>query len=158
MVAAGDPERARLLLRDSADEGAPGAVLDEAAALHDLVRLGRFHEVAERLGRLAEIGQGVPPILADNAAAYTRGDPSALGDAAERFAASGFNRAAESAMAAPRPRPEPATSGQRPGARATELAARCEAPTTIELEGRGPVPLTNRERDRPAGCRRAAVG
>ena len=40
-------------------------------------------------------------VLADNAAGLARGDPVALGDAAERFAAMGFNlRAAESAMAA----------------------------------------------------------
>ena len=153
MVAAGDPERARLLLRDAADEArSRGAVLDEAAALHDLVRLGRAHEVAERLGRLAEIGHGAYlRILADNAAAYARGDPSALGDAAERFAASGFNlRAAESAMAASEAsaRARDQRSAARWARRATELAARCEAPATIELEGRaGPVPLTNRERE-----------
>ena len=152
-VADGDPERARSLLRDAADEAhSRGALLDEAAALHDLARLGRAHEVAERLGRSAEVGQGAYlRMLADSAAAYARGDPSALGDAAERFAASGFNlRAAESAMAAS----EAAARGhdQRLAARwarrATELAARCEAPATAELEGRaGPVPLTSRERE-----------
>jgi DNA-binding CsgD family transcriptional regulator len=153
LVAAGDPERARLLLWDAADEACSrGALLDEAAALHDLVRLGRAHEVAERLGRSAEVGQGAfLRILADNAAAYAHGDPSALGDAAERFAAAGFNlRAAESAMAASEAsaRAHDQRSAARWARRATELAARCEAPATVELEGRaGPVPLTNRERE-----------
>jgi DNA-binding CsgD family transcriptional regulator len=153
VVAAGDPERARLLLRDAADEArSRGAVLDEAAALHDLVRLGRAREVAERLGRLAEVGQGAfLRILADNAAAHARGDPSALGDAAERFAVAGFNlRAAESAMAASEAsaRAHAQRSAARWARRATELAARCEAPATVELQGRaGPVPLTNRERE-----------
>ena len=153
VVAAGDPERARLLLRDAADKArSRGAVLDEAAALHDLVRLGRAREVAERLGRLAEVGQGAfLRILADNAAAHARGDPSALGDAAERFAVAGFNlRAAESAMAASEAsaRAHAQRSAARWARRATELAARCEAPATVELHGRaGPVPLTNRERE-----------
>jgi DNA-binding CsgD family transcriptional regulator/energy-coupling factor transporter ATP-binding protein EcfA2 len=153
VVAAGDPERARLLLRDAADEArSRGAVLDEAAALHDLVRLGRAREVAERLGRLAEVGQGAfLRILADNAAAHAHGDPSALGDAAERFAVAGFNlRAAESAMAASEAsaRAHAQRSAARWARRATELAARCEAPATVELQGRaGPVPLTNRERE-----------
>jgi DNA-binding CsgD family transcriptional regulator/energy-coupling factor transporter ATP-binding protein EcfA2 len=152
-VAGGDPERARLLLRDAADEArSRGAVLDEAAALHDLARLGRAHEVAERLGRLAEDGQGpYLRILADNAAGYARGDPSALGDVAERFAASGFSlRAAESAMAASEAsaRAHDQRSAARWARRATELAARCEAPATLELVGRtGPVPLTTRERE-----------
>ena len=152
-VAAGDPERARLLVRDAADEArSRGALLDEAAALHDLVRLGRAHEVAERLGRLADVGEGAfLRILADNAAAQARGDPSALGDAAERFAAAGFNlRAAESAMAASEAsaRAHDQRSATRWARRATELAARCEAPATVELEGHaGPVPLTNRERE-----------
>jgi DNA-binding CsgD family transcriptional regulator len=63
----------------------------------------------------------------------------------------GFNlRAAESAMAASdasaRARgPRTATRWAR---RATELAARCEAPATPELVGpAGPLPLTNRERE-----------
>jgi DNA-binding CsgD family transcriptional regulator len=152
-VSAADPERARLLLREAADEArSRGAVLDEADALHDLARLGRAHEVAERLGVLAEVGQGAyVRILADNTAAYARGDPSALGDAAERFAASGFSlRAAESAMAASEAsaRAHDQRSAARWARRATELAARCEAPATMELVSRaGPVPLTNRERE-----------
>jgi DNA-binding CsgD family transcriptional regulator len=152
-VAEADPERARLLLRDaSAEARSRGALLDGSAALHDLVRLGRADEVAERLGQLAEVGQGAYlRILADNAAAHARGDPHALGDAAERFAALGFNlRAAESAMAASE---ASARAHDQRGAaqwarRAAELAARCEAPATPDLVARaGPVPLTNRERE-----------
>jgi DNA-binding CsgD family transcriptional regulator len=152
-VAEGDPERARLLLRDAAAEArSRGALLDESAALHDLARLGRADEVAERLGQLAEVGQGAYlRILADNAAAHARGDPHALGDAAERFAALGFNlRAAESAMAASEAsaRAHDQRGAARWARRATELAARCEAPATPDLVARaGPVPLTNRERE-----------
>jgi DNA-binding CsgD family transcriptional regulator len=152
-VAAGDPERARLLLRDAAAEArSRGALLDESAALHDLARLGRADEVAERLGELAEVGQGAYlRILADNAAAHARGDPHGLGDAAERFAALGFNlRAAESAMAASEAsaRAHDQRGAARWARRATELAARCEAPATSDLVARaGPAPLTNRERE-----------
>jgi DNA-binding CsgD family transcriptional regulator len=152
-VAEGDPERARQLLRDAAAEArSRGALLDESAALHDLARLGRADLVAERLGRLAEVGQGAYlRILADNAAAHARGDPYVLGDTAERFAVLGFNlRAAESAMAASEAsaRSHDQRGAARWARRATELAARCEAPATRELAGRaGPVPLTNRERE-----------
>jgi DNA-binding NarL/FixJ family response regulator len=152
-VADGDPEHARLLLRDAAAEArSRAAVLDESAALHDLARLGRANEVADRLRSLAAIAQGdYLQILADNAAGHARGDPDALGDAAQRFAALGFNlRAAESAMAASEAsaRAHDQRAATRWARRATELAAQCEAPATPELVGpAGPVPLTNRERE-----------
>jgi DNA-binding NarL/FixJ family response regulator len=152
-VADGDPEHARLLLRDAAAEArSRGAVLDESAALHDLARLGAAKEVAERLCSLAAIAQGDHlRILADNAVGLARGDPDTLGDAAQRFAALGFNlRAAESAMAASEAsaRAHDQRAATRWARRATELAARCEAPATPELVGpAGPVPLTNRERE-----------
>ncbi|HZA86642.1 MAG TPA: hypothetical protein VE466_07170, partial [Acidimicrobiales bacterium] len=58
-VADGDPEHARALLRVAAAEaGSRAAVLDESAALHDLARLGRANEVADRLRSLAAIAQG----------------------------------------------------------------------------------------------------
>jgi DNA-binding CsgD family transcriptional regulator len=120
--------------------------------LHDLARLGCAAEVTNRLHSLAAAGQGdYLRVLADNAAGHARGNPDALGDAAERFAALGFNlRAAESAMAASeasaRARDQRAATGW--ARRATELAARCEAPATPELIGpTAPVPLTNRERE-----------
>ena len=152
-VADGDPERARRLLRDAATEASSrGAVLDESAALHDLARLGRADDVADRLQALAAIGQGdFLRVLADHAGGLARGDHEALGDAAERFAAMGFNlRGAESAMAASEASAR--TGDQRAAARwarrGTELAARCQAPATPELVGSaGPVPLTNRERE-----------
>jgi DNA-binding NarL/FixJ family response regulator len=152
-VADGDPEHARLLLRDAAAEArSRGAVLDESAALHDLARLGAAKEVAERLCSLAAIAQGDHlRILADNAVGLARGDPDTLGDAAQRFAALGFNlRAAESAMAASEAsaRAHDQRAATRWARRATELAAQCEAPATPELVGpAGPVPLTNRERE-----------
>ena len=152
-VADGDPERARRLLRDAATEASSrGAVLDESAALHDLARLGRADDVADRLQALAATGQGdFLRVLADHAGGLARGDQEALGDAAERFAAMGFNlRGAESAMAASEASAR--TGDQRAAARwarrGTELAARCQAPATPELVGSaGPVPLTNRERE-----------
>ena len=152
-VADGDPERARRLLHDAATEAqARGAVLDEIAALHDLARLGRAADVTDRLDALAAIGQGeYVQVLAADAGGHARGDPAALGEAAERFAAMGFNlRAAESAMAASEASAR--TRDQRTAARwarrASELTARCEAPATPPLVGRaGPVPLTNRERE-----------
>jgi DNA-binding CsgD family transcriptional regulator len=152
-VADGDPEHARLLLRDAAAEArSRGAVLDESAALHDLARLGAAKEVAERLCSLAAIAQGDHlRILADNAVGLARGNPDTLGDAAQRFAALGFNlRAAESAMAASEAsaRAHDQRAATRWARRATELAAQCEAPATPELVGpAGPVPLTNRERE-----------
>jgi DNA-binding NarL/FixJ family response regulator len=152
-VADGDPEHARALLRAAAAEArSRAAVLDESAALYDLARLGRANEVADRLRSLAAIVQGDHlRILADNAAALARGDPDALGDAAQRFAALGFNlRAAESAMAASEAsaRARDQRTASRWARRATELAALCEAPVTPELVGpTGPVPLTNRERE-----------
>ena len=153
-VAEGDPERARLILRDAATEArARGAVLDESAALHDLARLGRAREVADRLRELAEGGQGAYlRVLADSAAAQAREDPAALGDAAERFAELGANlRAAEAAMAASEAsaRSRDQRGATRWARRATELAARCEAPATPGLVGGagGPTPLTNRERE-----------
>jgi DNA-binding CsgD family transcriptional regulator len=150
-VADGDPEHARSLLRAAAAEAhSRGAVLDESAALHDLARLGRAKDVADHLRSLAAIAQGdYLRTLADNAAGLARGDPDALGDAAERFAALGFNlRAAESAMAASEAsaRAHDQRTATRWARRATELAALCEAPATPELVGpAGPSPLTNRE-------------
>jgi len=152
-VADSDPEKGRRLLRDAAAEArSRGAVLDESAALHDLARLGRADEVADRLHTLAAIGQGdYLRILADNATGLARGDPVALRDVAERFAALGFNlRAAESAMAASEAsaRAHDQRAATRWARRATELAARCEAPATPDLTERtGPVPLTSRERE-----------
>ena len=152
-VADGDPEHARLLLRDAAAEARSRAgVLDESAALHDLARLGAAKEVADRLCSLAAIAQGdYLRILADNAVGLARGDPDTLGDAAQRFADLGFNlRAAESAMAASEAsaRAHDQRAATRWARRATELAAQCEAPATPELVGpAGLVPLTNRERE-----------
>ena len=152
-VADGDPERGRLLLHDAAAEAAArGAVQDEAAALHDLARLGRATDVAERLQELADGAQGEHlRLLALSAAGLARGDVLALGEIAERFAGLGFNlRAAESAMAASEAsaRQGDQRVAARMAHRATELAARCEAPAAVDLLGAaGPVALTARERE-----------
>ena len=152
-VADGDPERARRLLHGAATEArSRGAVFDESTALHDLARLGRAGDVAGRLNALAATGQGeYLRVLADDAAGLAHLDPVALGEAAERFAAMGFNlRAAESAMAASEAsaRARDQRAAARWARRAAELAARCQTPATPQLVGRtGPVPLTHRERE-----------
>jgi DNA-binding CsgD family transcriptional regulator len=153
-VVEGEPERARRLLRDAADDASDrGAVIEEAEALYDLARLGRADDVAERMQSLTTTAQGdLVGLLADGATGLARSAADALGDVAERFAVLGFNtRAAESAMAASesaaRARdPRKATRWAR---RASELSALCEAATVVvELVGAaGPAPLTNRERE-----------
>jgi DNA-binding NarL/FixJ family response regulator len=153
-VVEGDPEWGRRLLGEAAgDARSRGAVVEEGTVLHDLARLGRADEVADRLYSLAAAAQGdLVRILADSAAGLARGSPDALGDVAERFAALGFNmRAAESAMAASEAsaRAHDQRGATRWARRATELAALCEAAApVVELVGAaGPVPLTNRERE-----------
>jgi DNA-binding CsgD family transcriptional regulator len=153
-VADGDPERARQLLRGAASDAADrGAVHDEAAALHDLARLGGAADVEARLHELADGAQGeYLRLLARSAAGLARGDADALGEVAERFAELGFNlRAAEAAMAASEAsaRHGDQRTAARWAHRATELAARCEAPAAVDLLGSaaGPVPLTARERE-----------
>ena len=128
-------------------------MLDESAALHDLARLGRADDVADRLQALAAIGQGdFLRVLADHAGGLARGDPDGLGDAAERFAAMGFNlrarRVGDGGLGGLGSDRRSAGSGPLGARRGTELAARCQAPATPELVGSaGPVPLTNRERE-----------
>jgi DNA-binding CsgD family transcriptional regulator len=152
-VVEGDPERGRRLLRQAASSArSRGAVVEEGWALHDLARLGRADEVADRLRSLAAAAQGhLAGILADDAAGLASGDPDTLGDTAERLATLGFNlRAAESAMAASEAsaRAHDQRRATRWARRATELAARCEAPAVVELAGTGgTAPLTQRERE-----------
>lgn len=152
-VVEGDPERARRLLRQAASSArSRGAVVEEAWALHDLARLGCADEIADRLRSLAAAAQGdLVGVLADDAAGLATGDPEALGDTAERFSTLGFNlRAAESAMAASEAsaRAHDQRRATRWARRATELAARCEAPAVVELAGAaGTAPLTHRERE-----------
>jgi DNA-binding CsgD family transcriptional regulator len=152
-VVEGDPVRGRRVLRQAASSaGSRGAVVEEAWALHDLARLGRADEVADRLRALAAAAQGdLVGVLADDAAGLASGEPDTLGDTAERFATLGFNlRAAESAMAASdaSARAQDQRRATRWARRATELAARCQAPAVVELAGAaGTVPLTHRERE-----------
>jgi DNA-binding CsgD family transcriptional regulator len=152
-VVEGDPVRGRRVLRQAASSArSRGAVVEEAWALHDLARLGRADEVAGRLRALAAAAQGdLVGVLADDAAGLASGDPDTLGDTAERFATLGFNlRAAESAMAASdaSARAHDQRRATRWARRATELAARCQAPAVVELAGAaGTVPLTHRERE-----------
>jgi DNA-binding CsgD family transcriptional regulator len=152
-VVEGDPEEGRRVLRQAASSArSRGAVVEEGWALHDLARLGRADEVADRLRSLAAVAQGrLAGILADDAAGLASGDPETLGDTAERLASLGFNlRAAESAMAASEAsaRARDRRRASRWARRATELATRCEGAAIVELAGSGgAAPLTHRERE-----------
>ena len=80
-VVEGDPVRGRRLLRQAASSaGSRGAVVEEAWVLHDLARLGRADEVADRLRALSAAAQGdLVAVLADDAAGLASGDPDTLG-------------------------------------------------------------------------------
>jgi DNA-binding CsgD family transcriptional regulator/tetratricopeptide (TPR) repeat protein len=152
-LAADDPGRARQELAAATElarqRDLPG---QEAACLHDRVRLGDAAEVAGRLAELTNRCDGtLVPAMAAHAAGLVAGDVDGLEHVAEDFAAMGFLlKAAEAAMGAS----EAAARGgdQRRAARlahrASELADRCETPATPMLTSPGgPVPLTNRERE-----------
>jgi len=152
-MAADEPGRARAELAAATElahrRDLPG---EEAACLHDRVRLGDAAEVAGRLGELAERCQGdVVAAMAAHAAGLVAGDSGALEAVAERFAAMGFLlKAAEAAMGASEAAAKAGDQRRatRLALRATELADRCETPATPMLTSPGgPVPLTNRERE-----------
>jgi DNA-binding CsgD family transcriptional regulator len=124
-----------------------GFVLEEACALHDLVRLGEPLE--DRLVELGDLVGGLLGGLARHAAAMAGDDEAALLAASERFAdlgAWGFAteaaaRAAEAAAAAGSP-----VHARRAVERYRHLAERCDpglvAPPIVLAE-----PLTTRERE-----------
>jgi DNA-binding CsgD family transcriptional regulator len=153
-VATGDVASASTLLADGArDLGRDGMYVNEAACLHDLVRLGgATPEVAARLGKLASTAEGaLIAAQAAHAAAVVAEDWLALAEVSERFQAMGAVLvAAESAGEAGR---RAAADGHAReatalGRRAADLAAHCEGARTPGL----PPPvdslaLTPRERD-----------
>jgi DNA-binding NarL/FixJ family response regulator len=153
-LADGDPSGARAALAEATalarTRGLPG---EEAACLHDHVRIGGAAEVVDRLGELATQCDGeLVPVLAAHAAAVVHDDVDGMAAAATRFEAMGFLlKAAEASMAASE---AAARAGdQRRAARlaraATDLVDQCETPATTPLltMAGGPVPLTNRERE-----------
>jgi DNA-binding CsgD family transcriptional regulator len=152
-LASGERGRAERLLRDAAaSAAAAGQRALEAAALHDLARIGRAGEVAPRLARLADECQGVlVPARAAYARALADHDGRALeaaGDAFARmdawlFAAEAFASASHAHRRARLP--GRAAECER---RRRDLVSRCDDPATPALqEGAELTPLTARERE-----------
>lgn len=152
-VAAGEANTACAVLVAAARAGAAaGHHSSEALLLHDLVRLGRAGDVADRLTELAHRGDA--PLL-DAYAAHGRAaaddEPVALSEAAEALASIGATlAAAEAATSAAqawlrRGEPRPATAAR---ARALAWAQRCEGARTPGLSAAAiAVALTRRERE-----------
>jgi DNA-binding CsgD family transcriptional regulator len=125
---------------------------EEAACLHDKVRIGDAAEVADRLIEIAHRCDGdLVPTMARHAAGLVAGDVDSLEEAAECFGTMGFLlKAAEATMGASESaaRAGDQRRASRLSQRATELAGRCQTPATPLLSSSGgPVPLTNRERE-----------
>jgi DNA-binding CsgD family transcriptional regulator len=148
-----DPARARAELAAAIELARERQLpAEEAACLHDSVRLGEAQEVVDRLVELAESCDGeLIPAMAAHAMGLAKGDVDMLDEVATRFADMGFLlKAAEAAMGAAE---AAARAGDQQRAtrlsnRATEMAARCETPATPMLTSpQMPVPLTNRERE-----------
>jgi DNA-binding CsgD family transcriptional regulator len=152
-LAEGQPVVARRTMEDIAERArALGHVVEEAATLHDLARIGQARAVTARLEELAAQTDGeLVPLQAADAAARASGDPARLGDVAEGFASLGaFLWAAESASGAAE---AAAKMGDQRAAvrwarRATELAERCQGVSVPVLgPSEAPVALTRRERE-----------
>ncbi|MEX0874142.1 MAG: AAA family ATPase [Actinomycetota bacterium] len=152
-AASGERERAReILLAAAAGAEEAGQHAFEAAALHDVVRLGDAPAAVERLVEVGSFVQG--PLMGRrvaHATALLAEDAAQLDSCSARFEELGaLLYAAEAAAQAARhyrqdgePRRAAASS-----LRAHELAARCQGARTPALaEADEPVPLTLRERD-----------
>jgi DNA-binding NarL/FixJ family response regulator len=152
-LADGEPAAARAALAEATElapsRGLPG---EEAACLHDHVRIGGAADVVDRLVELAAQCEGeLVAAFAEHAGAVARDDVDAIASAATRFESMGFLlKAAEASMAASE---AAARAGdQRRAARlaraATDLVEQCETPSSpLLVSAPGPVPLTNRERE-----------
>jgi ATP/maltotriose-dependent transcriptional regulator MalT len=138
-VAAGDLPAGRRFLEEAVGLGAEvGDKVGEAAALHDLARLGRARAVADRLSAVAAgIDGELAGARAAHAGALRRGDPDALGAVSTAFEGMGAlllaAEAAADAAVALRRRGDPraAAVAER---RAGGLADRCEGATTPALQ------------------------
>jgi DNA-binding CsgD family transcriptional regulator len=127
-----------------------GLGAEEAAALHDVVRLGAPAGAADRLAVLARrAGPGLTAMRAEHAAAQAAGDAGALARAAAGLERAGALLPAADAFAA-------AASAARPCERLVQdctrrgrtLAARCEGARTPMLRTLGDVQrLTRREHE-----------
>jgi DNA-binding CsgD family transcriptional regulator len=152
-LAADDPGAARAHLTAAAELARErNTPPDEAACLHDRVRLGDAAAVVERLVELAPLCAGeLVHTMAEHATGLVADDVDVLEDVAERFAEMGFLlKAAEAAMGAAEAAARGGDQGRaaRLTNRATELADRCETPATPMLTSPSrPIPLTSRERE-----------
>ncbi|MEW6475561.1 MAG: LuxR C-terminal-related transcriptional regulator [Actinomycetota bacterium] len=101
VVAAGDLVAARHLLKDAARLGlATGDRAGEAAALHDLARLGAGAQVVDQLGAAAADMEGdLAGARASHAVALVGGDPAGLEQVSARFRALGADLLAAEAAA-----------------------------------------------------------
>ena len=152
-VAANEPKAGRAILSAAVAQAARvGDRSSEALLLHDLVRLGRAAEVADRLTELAGLGDAR---LVDAYAAHARAaadeDPAGLVEASEALESIGAAlAAAEAATGAAqawlkRGEPRRAAAAQ---ARAAALVLRCEGARTPGLATVAvSVALTERERE-----------
>lgn len=124
----------------------------EAAALHDLARLGEAREVVGRLEELSQVVEGeLVTLRTSHARAVAERDPDALQAVVERFEALGFWLwAAEAAagVAVLRRRAGEPRAAAASAQRAATLAARCEGATTPGLQDvTSQALLTARERE-----------
>src|SRR4051794_18202830 len=145
LAAAG--ERAAWAAGVAADQGQWSIAV---AGYHDAARYGVRHVLVPMREAAAHVEGSLARCLADSATALAGRDADALDDIARRFetlgvlpfAAEAAAAAAHGHAAAGRPR-----AARASGARATELAARCDAPVPPWLAGAATaVPLTVRER------------
>lgn len=152
-VADGRPEAARADLTEAADLARTGgSVVLEAAALHDLARLGQAGAVAERLAELAGTIEGpLAPLQARHAEALTAGDATELMTVAEAFAALGADLLAAEAFnsaAVLFHRAGSSGPGRLATDQATALAAGCQGALTPGLTPVEPrLQLTEREQE-----------
>jgi DNA-binding CsgD family transcriptional regulator len=145
---AGEPDRATGMLRRLATRlRGDGLLGHEVSALHDLARLGRGRDAADRLGDLMNAVDGpLAGLAARHAAAEAAGDADELLAVADGFAKLDLQMyAAEAtAQAVARLRPARTARAAEATARLGDLMARCDARTPALTAGRPS--LTERER------------
>jgi DNA-binding NarL/FixJ family response regulator len=141
-----------LALRTADTVGSMGQLTYEAAALHDVARLGKPAEVAGRLRRLCDVTDAdLIRAFSAHANVLARSDPAGLLEASKRFEALGADLyAGEAAAEASRSFHREGRKGSALAARerARTLADRCEGARTPALRAiEEDLPLTVRERE-----------
>jgi len=137
-VAAGDRTAGHDLLEEAAGLArSRGDLVWESETLHDLARLGRAGEVAERLQELADVIEGdLAPTRAEHAAALVADDVAALAGVSDTFETRGlWLVAAEAAASAAVVLRRSGDARRAVGAevRAADLARRCQGAITPAL-------------------------